>query len=356
MEQLISQVADLFRAMKPEDTIIFSHADHDGFSASALLNSYFKVFHRETARILYPDMEHSYVDGLKKVLDSRPKNLIILDSLISKHKWILGEIAKNTLIVNLDHHDNVDLSSPNFINANPHLWGKEYLNSSGLVWLILRKIDQQFFDRRAWSVAAGALQDYCLEDNQELFKTVMNSGMIKSIDFEYLLGSDLMAIAKTINVNCKSGRTEHVYERLLDSIISNNSKILLNDYRLLQGYENYLSHFESVYQDYLDNKINIYSSHLIGYDMRGTDLMFFSGICEKERSKNVYMGYSNGVVTFRSLFFDYDVRILAKIFGGGGPHPEAAGARTTDSFNQVVEKLSKSIRSKKEQASIKNFL
>lgn len=356
MNEQIRYVKKLVERMKPSDTIIFSHADHDGFTASALLNSYFSVFHNETAQILYPNAEHSYLESLGKVLSMRPKNFIVLDSLISKYRWLLKRIGENSLIINLDHHDNVELSSSNFVNANPHVWGIEYLNSSGLVWLVLREINHRFSDERSWVAAVGALQDYCVEDNKLLFKMVMQSGLVKDIDFESLLSSELMRIAKIINANCRSGHAEYVYDRLLKASVSNDLRLFLNDDKLLLEYESYLSEFQSVYEDYLSHKTVVPSVNLIAYDLHGEGILFFSGICEKEKSKSACVGYSNGLLTFRSLFCDTDVRLLAKLFGGGGPHSRAAGAKTTKSFEQSVQTISQYLQSEKEQVSITRFL
>lgn len=355
MNDQIVYVKNLIENMTPENTIIFSHADHDGFTASVLLNSYFHVFHNATAPILYPNAEHSYLENFTKVLNIRPKNFVILDSLISRYRWMLEKIGKYSLIINLDHHDNVELTSPNYVNVNPHNWGIEYLNSSGLVWLVLRELDRGFFNERGWVAAVGALQDYCIEGSELLFKTVMRAGLVNNIGFGPLLSSELMKVAKIIVVNCKYGNPEYVYDRLMEATLTNDIDSLLDDNKLLLEYNKYRSTFQSVYQDYLICRKVFPAVNLVAYDLRGVDILFFSEIGEKERSKNIYVGYSNGLLTFRSLFYDYDVRLLAKLFNGGGPHPRAAGARTTTDYNQAIEKIFQYLKFQKEQVSITNF-
>ncbi|MFH7880872.1 MAG: hypothetical protein QXI09_02595 [Candidatus Aenigmatarchaeota archaeon] len=39
------------------------------------------------------------------------------------------------------------------------------------------------------------------------------------------------------------------------------------------------------------------------------------------------------------MFIEYDVRPLARLFGSSGPNPRAAGAKTKDSYNVVIQKM-----------------
>ena len=64
-----------------------------------------------------------------------------------------------------------------------------------------------------------------------------------------------------------------------------------------------------------------------------------SDICEIEREDAIYIGYSNGLLGFRSLFYPYDVWKLARLFRGGGPHPRVGGAQTNMSLDNIIKEI-----------------
>ena len=53
------------------------------------------------------------------------------------------------------------------------------MNSSGLVWLIAKKLNERFFRERSWVAGIGAIQDYCIEDNKELMEELKKTDILK---------------------------------------------------------------------------------------------------------------------------------------------------------------------------------
>jgi len=74
------------------------------------------------------------------------------------------------------------------------------------------------------------------------------------------------------------------------------------------------------------------------YEKARTSLI--AEICELDRKPLIYFGYYDGLLGFCSLFYDFDVRKLARLFNGSGPHPKIAGGKTRKSFEEVINLIS----------------
>ena len=354
MEETMDSVSAVVQDLDPTSTIILSHADHDGFTSSVLFNLYFNEKYSCRADIAYPSPDRRYHEIFSDMIRVQPKCLLILDALVSRYKKLLEKLAETTIIVNMDHHDVLEISHRNYINLNPHSWGLEYLNSSGLSWMLLRNIDKSFFDERCWLAAVGAVQDYCIEDNQALFNECFKRKIVTSSSLEQLLDSRLMRIAKSINAAIRNGGPEHVYDLIFKSGLENSLDVIEANGFLKQSYNKYLIRLNQLYKTFEEKKIT--TTDLTFFDLRGESISYISDICERERNGKIYVGYSEGLLAFRSLFFDYDVRELAKPFGGGGAHPKVAGARTKKSFRKVVSQVSENLRAAREQTTLNDFI
>lgn len=349
----IKIVQEHLSEMNPHNTVILSHADHDGFTSSVLFNLYFKKQYGSTAFVMYPYKNLPYYKIFYGILRKRPKYLLILDALVHKHKKFLEKISKKTLIINMDHHDNVVINSENYINLNPHNWGLEYLNSSGLAWLVLRDYDTKFFDERSWVAGIGAIQDYCIDDNKLLFRKLKEMGYISELDFRLLINSRLMKIAKLINIGISNVGPREIYDKIFSAAEKNNIYFLERDKVLLEVWSDYTRRFKDIYLRYKNERI--IKNNLIAFNLKNEPIFLISEICEREKEEKIYMGYSKGLLGFRALFYNYDVRRLAILFNGGGPHPKVAGGKTTKSFEEVVSIITRYLLSEKSQKSLGDF-
>ena len=341
MAESLKNVVSIIQDISPDDCIIMSHADHDGFSASVLLNSYFLSNYGMRAKILYPTKFCHYSEILQEINKHQPKYLIIVDSPLQQYTKYLLKILKQTKIVNFDHHDILNINDNNFIDFNPHLENLEFLNSSALVWKILMNIDRDFFSQRCWVAGIGAAQDYCLEDSVEMFDLIREMGLIDRFDLESVITSKLMSLAKIVRASIALTGPEYTYNSLLDACLANNINKLLNqDNKLSFALEKYQEELSRI-EDFLKDKYNVYSRNGLKIkfcDLYFSSINFVSDICERERDRAVYVAYKDGKVSFRALFAPFDVRLLAKFFGGGGANSRAAGAKTSLSYNEMIQR------------------
>ena len=353
MEHSLGTFLNILDDIKPKKTILFSHSDHDGFTSSVLFNLYFKKRFGKTAKITYPSKEMPYYKILSNVLRDKPKYLIIMDALVYRQKFIVEKICKNTVVVNMDHHNILNIDNDNYINLNPHQWGKEYLNSSGLVWLILRENMKAFFDSICWLPGIGAIQDYCFRDNKELFNEMKRRHYLKNTQIEELLDSEFMKMAKMINLGISNYGPGIIYEKIFQAGMENKPTVLSNNSRLLESYQTYEKDLAQTYKVFKERKIE--TDNLISFDFSGTNLRRISDIVEVDRQPKIYVGYSEGMLSFNSLFCDYNIRKLAGLFGGGGAHSKVGGARTQNSFIEVVRICNSYLKQEKEQKSLDSF-
>ena len=353
----VERAARLLQEIVPSEIVVLAHADHDGFTASAIFDSYLFKKHGIKVKIEYPSKTQPYHLILGRLLKKRPSCLLILDALIGHHWKLLEKFVKQgTLVINMDHHDLVKISHKNYVDLNPHNWGIEYLNSSGLIWLVLRRLDRDFFEKRAWVAGVGATQDICFNDNKQLFEIIYSQGLIHDISYEALFDSKLMKIAKMINAACNEGKQEYAYARILEATKNNSLKLLLEDKKLLEAYNRYIKGFNCIYNDFR-RKCEVYQNiKLIVYEFtEDMKVSSISEICERDRRPLIFFGYHQGLLGFSSLFYDFDVRLLAKIFKGNGPHPKIAGARTKKRFQETVKEIYQFLWQKKTQKLLDAF-
>ncbi|MGB8780407.1 MAG: hypothetical protein WCD81_07135 [Candidatus Bathyarchaeia archaeon] len=342
MTENLKNVVAILQEISPRDCMIMSHADHDGFSASVLLNAYFVSKYGVRAEISYPSRFCQYYEILKSIKDRQPKYLIIVDSPLQQYTNYLSDILKETRIMNLDHHDILHINDRNFIDCNPHLDNVDFLNSSALVWKILMNIDRDFFSQRCWVGGIGAAQDYCIEDSFEMFDLIKKMGLIDRFDLESVITSKLMSLAKVVRASIATAGPEYTYDSFLDACLANNiNKLLHEDTKLsfaLQKYQEDLSRIE----EFLKDKYDVFfrSGLKVKFcNLYFSSINFISDVCEREKDHALYVAYKNGKVVFRCLFAPYDVRPLAKFLGGGGPNSRAAGARTTLSYSETIGRV-----------------
>lgn len=341
LENLVNSGFRKLEEISPEDCIILSHVDHDGFSSATLLNTYFQVRFGKTARMLYPRKFFGFGKILAEIKNTKPAFLVIVDSPLARYKEILKDILTHTEILNFDHHDILSVQHTNFNDFNPHLANVEFLNSSGLIWQIIRKHDMTFFGRRSWVGGIGAAQDYCLEDNIEMFKIIQEIDLIEKLDINSLLESRIMFLAKMIRASIQND-AQYAYDSLFNASLENNVEKLFENPTLKNSYEFFSKKFNDS-SEFLKNTAVLLKEKNVNIkilNMKNLPINFVSDLCEKEKENVVYVAYQNGRLSFRTLFTNFDVRVLAKHFGGGGPNRRAAGANSKKSFEQIVKEIS----------------
>lgn len=347
---------ELIRSCEPEKSLILSHADHDGYTADALLNSYFKENAGKAVEIRSPGRKQPYHIILSNIKKENPEYLFIVDCLIGKFTGILSEIADSgTKIINLDHHDPLDIEHDNFLSLNPHLRGKSYVNSSGLVWNLLRDLDQDYFDGRAWLAGIGAACDYCFHDQKELFRLARNQGFIEGVSFSDIFSSKLLRGAKTILSGVEKHGREEVYEIIEWASLENEPESIFESNLLKKAYSKHQDKVDRLYKKFKSDARHLEDVNLVTFDLKGERIGFISDICEREKEEVIYMGYSGGQIGFRAPFAEENVKELAEKLGGGGPHPKVGGAKLNKPFKEAVSEVKSKLKCIKEQRDLTSF-
>ncbi len=352
----IKRVSRIIEEVNPYDVVILSHPDHDGLTATVLFETYFTKYHGTKSRkVLYPSKDLPYRFIFRRLINERPKILLILDALVEKYKnFITRLVERGTIVINMDHHDIVDISHNNYFDLNPHKWQLEYVNTSSLAWQVLREIDRDYFDERCWLAGIGSVQDLCYYDNKLLFKTMYKRGLSNISSYEDLFDSDLMRCAKMINATCHKVGPDYVYSKLLDASISNSFKILLEDDKMVNSYNVYVKELKKIHEYFSNNHREYPDMNLIAYKHpKRARTSLIAEICEIDKRPSIYFGYYEGLLGFASLFYDFDVRELARLFNGSGPHPKIAGGKTKKSFDEVINLISEHFHPK--QKSLDDF-
>jgi len=340
LDKKIKIFQEILEKAEPNEIVILSHADHDGLASDCLIDLLYYDSHKSFIKRFHPSKEFGYSAILHKILSQKPKYFLIIDALVKPHEKIIKKIlAQGSIVINLDHHDLLSIKDENYLDLNPHNWNLEYMNSSGLVWLIVKKFNERFFRERSWVAGIGAIQDYCIEDNKELMEELKKNGYIEEINLASALNSKLIQIAKVINSSYFS--INIIYQMLFQAAYINDPEKLLTNERFIKALEIYRSKLNKIYEEIKkEEKIfQIGDIKVKIYDLKGKPIQVISDICEIEREDAIYIGYSKGLLGFRSLFYPYDVRKLARLFGGGGPHPRVAGAQTNKYLDKVIEEV-----------------
>jgi len=164
-------------------------------------------------------------------------------------------------------------------------------------------------------------------------------GYIEEVNLVSALNSKLIQIAKVINSSYFSINT--IYQMLFQAAYINNPEKLITDRRFIKALEIYRSKLNKIYEEIKKEEKIIWVGDikLKIYDLKGKPIQLISDICEIEKEDAIYIGYSNGLLGFRSLFYPYDVRKLARLFEGGGPHPRVGGAQTNKSLDNIIKEI-----------------
>jgi oligoribonuclease NrnB/cAMP/cGMP phosphodiesterase (DHH superfamily) len=321
--------------------MILSHADHDGVSSSVLFNSFMQIKHGNFANTLFPKAKLNILSIFAKIEEVKPRLLVIMDFPLNKFTRNLEKILNHTTILNFDHHDVIKIRRENYIDLNPHKWNIEFLNSSGLVWKALHRLEPRYFAQRAWVGGVGAAQDYCLEGNREMFEFIREANLLDDFTLTSLLNSRIMILAKVVRASIRKLGVQFVYDHFLKACIDNDFYSLLNHPKMRSAYDEYRKQFLSVYKTVASKSSTFVRCGvtLKFYVLDRENINMISDICELEKERAVYIAYGKGKVSFRSLFTDYDVRQLAKCFGGGGANPRAAGARTKLNYTEFIQRV-----------------
>jgi len=340
LDEKIKIFQEILEKAEPNEIVVLSHADHDGLTSDCLIDLLYYDSYKSFIRRFHPSKEFGYSAILYKVLSLKPKYFLIIDALVKPYEKIIEKIlAQGSIVINLDHHDLLSIKDENYLDLNPHNWNLEYMNSSGLIWLIVKKFNERFFRERSWVAGIGAIQDYCIEDNKELMEELKKRGYIEEINLASALNSKLIQIAKVINSSYFSINT--IYQMLFQAAYINDPEKLITDRRFIKALEIYRSKLNNVYEEIKKEEkiIQVGDIKLKIYDLKGKPIQLISDICEIEKEDAIYIGYSNGLLSFRSLFYPYDVRKLARLFGGGGPHPRVGGAQTNKSLDDIIKEI-----------------
>lgn len=200
------------------------------------------------------------------------------------------------------------------------------------------------------------MQDLCFDDNELLYDAVNRLGLLDNSGSEGFFNSRLMRIAKMVNAACDEGRYDYTYSKILEATKDNSIGVLLEDEELLKSYNRYLKTFEETYDDFKRKHQEYRDINLITYEFTGKmKVSSIADICERYRKPYIYLGYHEGLLGFCSIFHDFDVRELARLYGGNGPHPRIAGGRTSKEFREIVEQIRRFLKSKKTQKRIDYF-
>lgn len=326
MNELRIKIKEVFEKYEPTEILIYTHADHDGICASFGLNYLFGDIETKFSKPFRP----------KKIPMGYGKKLLIICDLYIRPYLIMDYLRKGVNVINFDHHDIVDIKHPNYLCIHPrNVFKKEFISSSGLIWKIFRQ------EKIAWILAAGSAGDLAVEDVKDLFEFVKSQHpeLIKNTDLEGIYFSKIFEIAQIILM---SFNTPEELFWLLKSSIKND-----------MGYkEIYKSKF---YEKFVEKKEKI-SSWLEKGDFKkreyknfvliDTSNLEYSGSYSvflnlKTKDKKIYIEYDNGRLFFRSYFGDEDIRNIAKIFNGGGPHSRSGGAYTRKTFEDVYKQIKK---------------
>ncbi|RLG17809.1 hypothetical protein DRN62_00245 [Nanoarchaeota archaeon] len=356
MEEQIKTCKEVMEDAHPQDVLILSHADHDGLTSVSLIDLIYSDLYDSLTKKLHPSKTRSYYKILNEVLRLKPAYFLIVDALVKPYERLIEKIAKQgTKVINLDHHDMLSVSHENYLDLNPHKWKMEFMNSSGLCWLIAREFNRNYFEKRCWVAGIGAIQDYCIEDNKELMKELAKRHYIRETTLASTLDSKLLEIAKAINSASRLYPVNTVYQIIFQAAARNDVKMLETNEKLVKALESYRKKLEGLYDQIKKKEISVGSLKVKFYDLKGNNISLISEICEKERENAIYVGYSNGLLGFRSLFYEYDVRELAKLFNGGGPHPRVGGARTGKTFEEVINEVVNHLKGRKSQRTLNEF-
>jgi len=340
LDEKIKIFQEILEKTEPNEIIVLSHADHDGLTSDCLIDLLYYDSYKSFIKRFHPSKEFGYSAILYKVLSLKPKYFLIIDALVKPYEKIIKKILdQGGIVINLDHHDLLSIKDENYLDLNPHNWNLEYMNSSGLVWLIAKKFNERFFRERSWVAGIGAIQDYCIEDNKELMEELRKRGYIEEVNLVSALNSKLLQIAKVINSSYFSTNT--IYQMLFQAAYINNPEKLITDRRFIKALEIYRSKLNKIYEEIKKEEKIIWVGDikLKIYDLKGKPIQLISDICEIEKEDAIYIGYSNGLLGFRSLFYPYDVRKLARLFEGGGPHPRVGGAQTNKSLDNIIKEI-----------------
>ncbi len=304
--------------IKPENRVyIIHHNDADGVCSAGIVGKYLK------SRKVYPTFVSQPIPPKKATFHSisweDPDYVIVLDIALDQSRNLLDVFDCPVLII--DHHVSKDLSSRKVTHINPRFENPDiYQSASYLVYKLLGEKEY------AWVAAVGAIGDFNTEDSQDLFQ-----------DLEDYKKEELGFVSNVIaSVKAVEGRKGCEEFAQLLSEVGGVKELFRKGKRFLEENNTIDEEIDRVMRDFEKNKE--VKGKVTFYHME-SKYRIRSIIATKLPVKNVNAIYegegNNHVFSLRSKEVDLTKvldRVLEKVDGSGGGHPQAAGATIPAEF------------------------
>ncbi len=199
------EIAEFIKeASKNERFLLFSHYDADGLTSVGILSS---ALYREDYPFQVRIFRQLEEDFLKEVELFRDGVIIFSDfgsgqlSLMKKH------IAKDRMIVVLDHHTPEDVELDNVYHLNPHLYGIDgstEISSAGIAYLVAKYINEENKDLAAYAIVGA------IGDNQDKGKQNSLIGLNQEIITKDAIEADVLEISKGFTIFGRETRPVHI--------------------------------------------------------------------------------------------------------------------------------------------------
>jgi len=325
------KILQILRKYEPEDVLIYAHADHDGVCAAFGLNYLFGKLETVFSKPFRPTE-----------LPLENKKLLVVCDLLLNASQVYYCIKNGIEVVNLDHHDVLSIEHEKYLCLNPKvIYGKEFISSSGMIWKLFRP------EQIAWILGMGSVGDLAIEDVPDLFdciskqypELVQNKSLYHSKIFELaqilLMSFDKPEIGFNLLKEAENKGYTVFYQTELYKLYLEKQKEIknfleANKDKIIQN--NFFVAIDSSNQKYP-------GSYSVMLNLINAD-------------KRAYIEYANGRLFFRNYFGTEDVRALARLFGGSGPHGRTSSAYTKKSFIDIVKVIASHFNKKAQRSLI----
>lgn len=335
VNMMIKEVRKVCNVIKDlESFCICTHFDHDGIAARAITDAYLRK--KNTAPAFVNSYELGKVRGVEGV--------ILYDFLVSKYESQIKKLLeKEIYVMNFDHHDLLKIDSPYYFDLNPHNFRKEFISSSGVAWLVVKTLDEDFCLPRSWICGVGSARDYCIEDSYEIFKNIKqyNPELLKGLSFSKIVVSRITQLATEIDYSIfytKDG--PKIYKEVLNSVLENDHNALLK--RISSYCSPVKKEFERIRLDFSKSAERYSNLPLVAYevpkDSEFLDRHCIAELADQEQKDKLYVGMDNSGLFLVSFNKNLDAAKIASIYGGGGPHKRIGSIRTSNP-NEIKENI-----------------
>lgn len=170
MLKAIEKAAGLFlEKIKNKNIRIISHYDTDGITSASILAKTLRRLDKKFTIKIVKNLDKEFIENLNN------NELIIFLDLGSS---LLEEISKlKTDVFVIDHHEISSQKGDNTIIINPHLFNKDAISASGLVYLFSKTIDEKNKDLANLAVV-GMVGDMLDREISKLNNTVVEDAEV----------------------------------------------------------------------------------------------------------------------------------------------------------------------------------